>query len=46
MRRVKGEDPSLRWLEVELAARGLNIDYRSVWKLAMPKSSASKKHGG
>jgi hypothetical protein len=46
MWRVKGGDLTLRWLEGELAARDLSIDYRMVLKLVMPTKSASKKHGG
>jgi hypothetical protein len=42
LQRIK-QDFTLRGLVAELAERGLKVDYRSVWGLSTPRSSASKK---
>jgi len=45
--RVKSKDFTLRGLVAELAARGLKVDYRSVWTFVHDeKLSFKKKRGG
>jgi transposase len=45
--RIKGQDFTLRGLVAELAARGLKVDYRSVWTFVHEeKLSFKKKRGG
>jgi putative transposase len=45
--RIKGRDFTLRGLVAELAARGLKVDYRSVWTFVHDeKLSFKKKRGG
>jgi len=47
LQRIKGGDFTLRGLVAELAARGLNVDYRSVWEFVhAEKLSFKKKRGG
>jgi len=47
LRRTKDGDFTLRGLVAELAARGLKVDYRSVWEFAhAEKLSFKKKRGG
>jgi putative transposase len=47
LRRIKDNDFTLRGLVVELAERGLRVDYRSVWEFVhAEKLSFKKKHGG
>jgi transposase len=47
LQRIKGGDFTLRGLVVELAARGLKVDYRSVWEFVhAEKLSFKKKPGG
>jgi len=47
LRRTKGGDFTLRGLVGELAARGLKVDYRSVWEFVhAEKLSFKKKRGG
>lgn len=47
LRRVKEKDFTLRGLVAELAARGLKVDYRSVWSFVHDeKLSFKKKRGG
>jgi putative transposase len=47
LRRTKGGDFTLRALVAELAARGLKVDYRSVWEFVhAEKLSFKKKRGG
>jgi transposase len=47
LRRVKEKDFTLRGLVAELAARGLKVDYRSVWTFVHDeKLSFKKKRGG
>jgi len=47
LQRVKEKDFTLRGLVVELAARGLKVDYRSVWIFVHEeKLSFKKKRGG
>jgi transposase len=45
--RIKEKDFTLRGLVAELAARGLKVDYRSVWAFVPDeKLSFKKKRGG
>jgi transposase len=47
LQRVKEKDFTLRGLVVELAERGLKVDYRSVWNFVhAEKLSFKKKRGG
>ena len=47
LQRIKGGDFTLRGLVSELAARGLKVDYRSVWEFVhAEKLSFKKKRGG
>jgi len=47
LRRTKEGDFTLRGLVTELAARGLKVDYRSVWEFVhTEKLSFKKKRGG
>ena len=47
LQRIKGGDFTLRGLVVELAERGLEVDYRSVWDFVhTEKLSFKKKPGG
>ena len=47
LERIKDGDFTLRGLVVELAARGLKVDYRSVWEFVhAEKLSFKKKRGG
>ena len=47
LERIKDGDFTLRGLMVELAARGLKVDYRSVWAFVhAEKLSFKKKPGG
>ena len=47
LRRTKEGDFTLRALVAELAARGLKVDYRSVWEFVhAEKLSFKKKRGG
>jgi transposase len=47
LRRIKEADFTLRGLVAELAARGLKVDYRSVWEFVhAEKLSFKKKRGG
>ena len=47
LQRVKEKDFTLRGLVAELAARGLKVDYRSVWTFVHDeKLSFKKKRGG
>ncbi len=47
VQRIKDRDFTLRGLVVELAARGLKVDYRSVWEFVhAEKLSFKKKRGG
>ena len=47
LQRIKDGDFTLRGLVAELAARGLNVDYRSVWEFVhAEKLSFKKKRGG
>ena len=47
LQRIKGGDFTLRGLVAELAARGLKVDYRSVWEFVhAEKLSFKKKRGG
>src|SRR3974390_12151 len=47
LQRIKGGDFTLRGLVAELAARGLNVGYRSVWEFVhAEKLSFKKKRGG
>jgi transposase len=47
LRRIKEQDFTLRGLVAELAERGLNVDYRSVWEFVhAEKLSFKKKRGG
>jgi transposase len=47
LQRLKDGDFTLRGLVVELAARGLKVDYRSVWEFVhVEKLSYKKKFGG
>ena len=46
LRRIREKDFTLRGLVAELAARGLKVDYRSVWTFVHDeKLSFKKKHG-
>ena len=45
--RIKGQDFTLRGLVVELAERGLKVDYRTMWSFVhAEKLSFKKKRGG
>jgi transposase len=45
--RIKGQDFTLRGLVAELAERGLEVDYRTVWRFVHDeKLSFKKKRGG
>ena len=47
LQRIKNGDFTLRGLVCELAARGLKVDYRSVWEFVhAEKLSFKKKRGG
>jgi putative transposase len=47
LQRIKDGDFTLRGLVAELAARGLKVDYRSVWEFVhAEKLSFKKKRGG
>jgi transposase len=47
LQRIKEGDFTLRGLVAELAERGLNVDYRSVWEFVhAEKLSFKKKRGG
>jgi putative transposase len=47
LRRITEQDFTLRGLVAELAERGLNVDYRSVWEFVhAEKLSFKKKPGG
>jgi putative transposase len=47
LQRIKDGDFTLRGLVAELAERGLNVDYRSVWEFVhSEKLSFKKKSGG
>ena len=47
LQRIRGKDFTLRGLVAELAARGLKVDYRSVWTFVHDeKLSFKKKRGG
>ena len=47
LQRIKERDFTLRGLVVELADRGLKVDYRSVWEFVhAEKLSFKKKRGG
>ena len=47
LQRVKEKDFTLRGLVAELGARGLKVDYRSVWPFVHEeKLSFKKKRGG
>jgi len=47
LQRIKNGDFTLRGLVSELAARGLKVDYRSVWEFVhAEKLSFKKKRGG
>jgi putative transposase len=47
LQRIKDRDFTLRALVAELAARGLKVDYRSVWEFVhAEKLSFKKKSGG
>jgi putative transposase len=47
LQRIKNGDFTLRGLVAELAARGLKVDYRSVWEFVhAEKLSFKKKRGG
>ena len=47
LQRIKDGDFTLRGLAVELAERGLTVDYRSVWEFVhTEKLSFKKKRGG
>jgi putative transposase len=47
LQRIKDGDFTLRGLVAELAERGLNVDYRSVWEFVhSEKLSFKKKRGG
>jgi len=47
LQRIKNGDFTLRGLVGELAERGLEVDYRSVWEFVhAEKLSFKKKHGG
>jgi transposase len=47
LQRIKDRDFTLRGLVVELAGRGLKVDYRSVWEFVhAEKLSFKKKRGG
>ena len=47
LERIKDGDFTLRGLVVELAERGLKVDYRSVWEFVhAEKLSFKKKRGG
>jgi len=47
LQRIKDKDFTLRGLVVELAERGLKVDYRSVWNFVhAEKLSFKKKRGG
>jgi transposase len=47
LQRIREKDFTLRGLVVELAARGLKVDYRSVWTFVHDeKLSFKKKRGG
>jgi transposase len=47
LQRIKNRDFTLRGLVVELADRGLKVDYRSVWEFVRAeKLSFKKKRGG
>jgi putative transposase len=47
LQRIKGGDFTLRGLVAELAERGLEVDYRSVWEFVhAEKLSFKKKPGG
>ena len=47
LQRIKDGDFTLRGLVTELAARGLKVDYRSVWEFVhAEKLSFKKKRGG
>ena len=47
LQRIKEGDFTLRGLVVELAERGLKVDYRSVWEFVhAEKLSFKKKRGG
>src|SRR6266403_1895465 len=47
LQRIKDRDFTLRGLVVELAERGLKVDYRSVWEFVhAEKLSFKKKRGG
>ena len=47
LQRIKDGDFTLRGLVTELAERGLNVDYRSVWEFVhAEKLSFKKKRGG
>jgi putative transposase len=47
LQRIKEQDFTLRGLVIELADRGLKVDYRSVWEFVhTEKLSFKKKRGG
>jgi transposase len=47
LQRIKNKDFTLRGLVVEMAERGLKVDYRSVWNFVhAEKLSFKKKRGG
>jgi len=47
LQRIKERDFTLRGLVVELADRGLKVDYRSVWEFVHAENlSFKKKRGG
>ena len=47
LQRIRDRDFTLRGLVAELAARGLKVDYRSVWEFVhAEKLSFKKKRGG
>jgi transposase len=43
LQRIKERDFTLRGLVVELAERGLQVDYRSVWEFVHAEQLSSKK---
>lgn len=46
LRRIKEKDFTLRGLVVELAERGLGVDYRSVWNFVHGEKLSFKKNSG
>jgi transposase len=46
LQRVKEEDFTLRGLVAELAARGLEVDYRTVWNFVHSENLSFKKKPG